>query len=141
MSGEYAAAAADTLREAGALDVVLLATGMKKGRPGTRIEVLAHPSRADALEAALFAHTTTLGVRRSDVVRRSLPREERRVTVLGHEVRVKVSRLPDGSLHGKPEFDDVRAAALATGRAARDIFELSQRALVADLGTGGADVG
>src|SRR5512132_3754318 len=46
MSGEYVAAAADALREAGALDVVLLATTMKKGRPGTRVEVLASEQRA-----------------------------------------------------------------------------------------------
>jgi uncharacterized protein (TIGR00299 family) protein len=141
LSGEYAAAAADALRDAGALDVVLLATGMKKGRPGTRIEVLTDLRRADTLEAALFTHTTTLGVRRSEVVRRALPREERRVRVLGHEVRVKVATLPDGTLRAKPEFDDVRAVALATGRAARDIFELSQRALAGDAGTGGGGGG
>ena len=136
-SGEYLAAAADVLREAGALDVVLLGTTMKKGRPGTRIEVLVQPWRADELEALLFAHTTTLGVRRSDVQRRSLPREEARVEVLGHQVRVKVARLPDGSVRGKPEFDDVRAVALATGRPARDIFSLSQQAIAARAGTGG----
>ena len=139
LSGEYVAAAADALRDAGALDVVLLATGMKKGRPGTRVEVLAHPARADALEALLFAQTTTLGVRRSDVVRRALPREERRVRVLGHEVRVKVARLPDGSVRAKPEFDDVRAVALATGRAARDIFDLSRQALAVEAGSAGTD--
>ena len=138
-SGEYLAGAVDALRDAGAADVVTLAVGMKKGRVGTRIEVLAAPSRADALEALIFAHTTTLGVRRSTVTRHALPRTVRRVTVLGHAVRVKVARLPDGAERGKPEFDDVRAAALATGRPPRDIFELALRAL-AD-GTGGAGAG
>jgi pyridinium-3,5-bisthiocarboxylic acid mononucleotide nickel chelatase len=135
LSGEYLAGAADRLREAGALDVVLLATTMKKGRPGTRIEVLAHPSRAESLEAVLFGETSTLGIRRSQVVRRALPREERRVLVLGHELRVKLARLPDGSLRGKPEYDDVRAVSLATGRPARDIFDLARQA-IADAGTG-----
>lgn len=135
LSGEYAAAAAEALREGGALDVVLLSTTMKKGRPGTRIEVLAPPARADALEALLFAHTSTIGVRRHEVVRRSLPRDERHIEVLGHPVRVKVVRLPDGTVRGKPEFDDVRAVALATGRAPRDIFELSQRLAAQDGGT------
>src|SRR5437867_11023760 len=41
MSAEYLAAAAERLRGAGALDVVLQAVVMKKGRAGTRIEVLA----------------------------------------------------------------------------------------------------
>ncbi len=127
MSGEYLSAAAEALRDAGALDVVMLATTMKKGRPGTRLEVLTPPDRADALELVLFSQTSTLGVRRSVVARRALPREEIRVQVMGHEVRVKLARLPDGSVRGKPEFDDVRSVALATGRAPRDIFELSQR--------------
>jgi uncharacterized protein (TIGR00299 family) protein len=141
LSGEYLAAAADALREAGALDVVLLATTMKKGRPGTRIEVLARPAQADALEGVIFSHTSTLGVRRSEVRRRALARDEMTVRVLGHDVRVKVARLPDGSLRGKPEFDDVRAVALATGRPARDIFDLSQQMLATRTGTGGGGEG
>ena len=143
LSGEYLAAAADALREAGALDVVLLATTMQKGRPGTRIEVLADLARADALEGLLFAHTTTLGVRRGEVTRRALPREVVRVQVLGHQVRVKVARLPDGSVRGKPEFDDVRAVALATGRPPRDIFHLAQQAAGRDgqRGTGDGENG
>ena len=136
LSGEYLAGAADSLRDAGALDVVLLATTMKKGRPGTRIEVLAHPSRADSLEGVLFAQTSTLGVRRSTVLRRALPREESRVRVLGHEIRVKLGRLPDGTVRGKPEYDDVRAVSLATGRPARDIFDLARQA-AGEAGTGG----
>jgi uncharacterized protein (TIGR00299 family) protein len=137
LAGEYVAAAAEALREAGALDVVLLPTSMKKGRPGTRVEVLASPARADALEALLFAHTTTLGVRRTELVRRVLPRDEQTVEVLGHTIRVKVARLPDGSMRAKPEFDDVRAAALATGRAPRDIFDLARQQLRDDAGTAG----
>ena len=136
LSGEYLAGAAESLRDAGALDVVLLATTMKKGRPGTRIEVLAHPSLAEALEAVLFSQTSTLGVRRSAVTRRALPREETRVRVLGHDVRVKLARLPDGTVRGKPEYDDVRAVSLATGRPARDIFDLCRQA-AGELGTGG----
>jgi len=135
-SGEYVAAAVDALREAGALDVMTLAVGMKKGRAGTRLEVLAPPALADVLEAALFAHTTTLGVRRTPLTRRVLARETRRVRVLGHDVRIKVAHLPDGGERRKPEFDDVRAAALATGRPPRDIFDLA----LAE-GTGGAGAG
>jgi hypothetical protein len=81
MAGEYLAAAADRLRGAGALDVVLVPTLMKKGRPGTRLEALVRPVDADRIEALLFAHTTTLGVRRSTVERRALAREMRTVDV------------------------------------------------------------
>jgi uncharacterized protein (TIGR00299 family) protein len=40
MTAEHIAAAADSLRDAGALDVTCITIAMKKGRAGTRIEVL-----------------------------------------------------------------------------------------------------
>ena len=128
MAGEYLAAAADALRAAGALDVVLMATTMKKGRPGTRLEVLASEERADSLERLLLTETTTIGVRRYPVSRRALPRERRLVQVLGHEVAVKLVTLPGGARRGKPEFDDVRRVAEATGRPVADIYSLAMLA-------------
>ena len=125
MSPEYLAATADILREAGALDVVLIPTTMKRGRAATRIEVLARPANADALEDILLRETTTIGVRRVGVRRRALPREERSVDVLGHKVSIKVVRLPDGSMRAKPEFSDVQRVAQQTGRPLRDIFQLA----------------
>lgn len=128
MSPEYVALAADALRAAGALDVVLLPMLMKKGRPGARLEVLARREGVEALEEAIFAHTATLGVRRAIAERRVLGREASSVQVLGHAVRVKVARGPGGSRHAKPEFDDVRRVAEATGRPARDIFLIAAKA-------------
>lgn len=122
MTGEYLAGAAERLRDAGALDVVVIPTLMKKGRPGFRLEVLARPASADALERVVLAETTTLGVRRTIVERHAVPREERTVTVAGHAVRVKVARARDGARQVKPEYEDVRRVALATGRTPRDIF-------------------
>jgi uncharacterized protein (TIGR00299 family) protein len=125
MSPEYLAAAAERLRGAGALDVVLQPVIMKKGRAGTRLEVLADPGRAMALESMLLAETTSIGVRRSVVRRRALPRDRRTVTVLGHEIALKVVQLPDGTRRAKPEFEDVQRVAQATGRVPRDIFWLA----------------
>src|SRR5262249_52715771 len=67
MSPEYLAAAAETLRAAGALDVVLQPVVMKKGRAGTRIEVLASPPNAATLESAILRETTSIGLRHSVV--------------------------------------------------------------------------
>ena len=127
MAGEYLAAAADRLRAEGALDVVLLASSMKKGRPGTRVEVLCRPADARRLEDALLTWTTTIGVRRAVVERRALGRESVTVQVAGQDIAVKVSRLPDGRLRGKPEFEDVNRVAQATGRPGADIFEEARR--------------
>jgi uncharacterized protein (TIGR00299 family) protein len=122
MTGEYLADAAERLRAAGALDVVLLSTTMKKGRPGTRVEALVRAADADRLEALLFDATTTLGVRRTAVERRALAREMLTVDVDGHPVRVKLATRVGGVPRVKPEFDDVRDVADATGRSADDIF-------------------
>jgi uncharacterized protein (DUF111 family) len=92
------------------------------------VEVLAEPSTADTIEGVLFAHTSTLGVRRSPVERRALARSVRHVEVLGHRVAIKVSTLPDGTRRVKPEFDDVARVAQSTGQPARDIFRLAAAA-------------
>ena len=128
MTPEHVAAAADSLREAGALDVTCITVAMKKGRIGTRIEVLCREVDVDRLEALVFARTTTLGVRRTRVMRRALDRDVRTVDVLGHEVRVKVSALPDGGHRSKPEYEDVRSVARATGRSLQEITTLARAA-------------
>jgi uncharacterized protein (TIGR00299 family) protein len=125
MSPEYVAAAAERARVAGALDVTLVAVTMKKGRPGTRIEILSRPEDAARFEALLLRETTTIGVRRSEVDRVILAREEATVDVLGHSVRLKVVTLSDGAQRAKPEFDDVQRVALATNRSASDIYQLA----------------
>lgn len=121
MAAEYLAAAADRVRALGALDVVLVPILMKKGRAGTRVEVLCDPDDASRLEAALLTHTTTIGVRRTAATRTVLPRLVRMVSVFGHEIALKVVSLPDGSHRAKPEFDDVDRIATATGKSHGDV--------------------
>jgi uncharacterized protein (DUF111 family) len=125
MTGEQLAAVADVLRGSGALDVVLTPTIMKKGRPGTRVEVLCRPPAADAMERALFVHSSSIGIRRSRVERSALPREERTISVLDHDVRVKVVTLPSGARRTKPEHDDLAVIAAASGRALRDVAAIA----------------
>jgi pyridinium-3,5-bisthiocarboxylic acid mononucleotide nickel chelatase len=126
MAPEYVAALSERLRAAGALDVVLVPVLMKKGRPGTRVEVICAGPEADALETLLLVHGSSIGVRRQQWSRRELPRREVTVEVAGHPVRVKVVTLPDGAARAKPEFEDVERVALATGRTAADIFQAAQ---------------
>jgi uncharacterized protein (TIGR00299 family) protein len=128
MEPEYLAGAADALRGAGALDVVLFPSLMKKGRPGARIEVLARSGDAEALERTLFAETTTIGVRRSRVQRHALPREMRSVDVRGHAVRMKIVALPDGARRVKPEYDDVARLAEVTGITLREAVTAAREA-------------
>jgi uncharacterized protein (DUF111 family) len=128
LGGEFVAGAADALRSAGALDVTLVQTLMKKGRPGIRVEVLCMLPDADRLESLLLSESSSIGVRRALVGRRALPRREIRVTVDGQAIRLKVVTLPDGTLRSKPEWDDVQAAAHALGRPALEVAERARRA-------------
>jgi uncharacterized protein (DUF111 family) len=80
---------------------------------------------ASRLEELLLVETTTIGVRRREVLRRALAREVIHITVLGHELSAKRVTLPDGRRRTKPEFADVQHVALATGRPLQDIFRLA----------------
>jgi hypothetical protein len=125
MAPEYLAAVAEGLREAGALDVCIVPTIMKRGRPGMRLEILARPVDANRLEGVLLMETSSIGLRRRCVERLALPRTTESVDVFGHAVSVKVVTLPGGGRRGKPEFSDVQRVALATGQPLQDIFRLA----------------
>lgn len=128
MTPEYLAVTADRLRAGGALDVTLHPVVMKKGRAGTRIEVLCDPSRSAALERLLLNDTTTLGVRRGTVERISLPRGTGVVQVHDRELRVKWVTRPDGRRTVKPELDDVARLAQETGRPVAAILRAAEEA-------------
>jgi uncharacterized protein (TIGR00299 family) protein len=124
----------DPLREAlflaGALDVQVWTTQMKKGRPGFRVEVTVAPAEADKATEALFRHSTTAGIRRYRAERVTLARREVEVmTADGAAVRVKVLDGPDGP-RVKPEYEDVAELARRTGRPAHEVArDLQLRAL------------
>jgi uncharacterized protein (DUF111 family) len=127
LGGEFVAGAADALRAAGALDVTLVQTIMKKGRPGVRVEVLCTLGDADRLESILLTESSSIGVRRTQVSRRALPRRTREVAVDGRVIHLKEVTLPDGTTRVKPEWDDVQQAAIALGRSAADIADRARR--------------
>jgi uncharacterized protein (DUF111 family) len=130
LSPEYLEPLRAALVEAGALDVQMWATQMKKGRIGFRVETVVPPGEADRVSEALVRHSTTAGVRRQTVERFTLPRREVEVEIGdGINVRVKVLDAPDGP-RVKPEFDDVAAVARRTGRPVHEVArDLHQRAL------------
>ena len=135
LNPEYLEPLRDALMAAGALDVQLWATQMKKGRTGFRLEIVTAESAAAAVTEALFRHSTTAGVRKWRGERVTLPRREILLTVPGGTVRVKVLEGPAG-VRVKPEFDDVAALARTLGRPIQEVaLEIRERA-VASLGTG-----
>jgi uncharacterized protein (TIGR00299 family) protein len=130
LSPEYLDPLREALFAAGALDLQVWATQMKKGRTGFRIEITVAPAESDQVTAALFRHSTTAGIRRQVAERVTLARREVEVTTEdGSAVRVKVLEGPDGP-RVKPEYEDVAAVARRTGRPAHEVArDLHNRAL------------
>lgn len=115
MSPQLMAVALDELRAAGALDVVVGAVQMKKGRPGSLVTVVAETSDEDRLARILLSETTTLGVRVHDVRRHEAGRRFETVATPFGVITVKCKVL-DGKVAGvMPEFESVRDAARAAG--------------------------
>jgi uncharacterized protein (TIGR00299 family) protein len=110
-AGEIVAHAADRLLEAGALDVSLTPIQMKKGRPGVLLTVQCRHEDADRLQQTVFEQTPTLGVRRSAVERRVLPRSRVEVqTKYGVVTGMVVGDAPAGSRFS-PEYESCRRIA------------------------------
>jgi pyridinium-3,5-bisthiocarboxylic acid mononucleotide nickel chelatase len=130
LSPEYLDPLREALVAAGAMDVQVWSTQMKKGRAGFRVEAVAAPSEVDAVADAFFRHSTTSGVRRQSAERVTLARREVQVEAAdGTRVRVKVLDAPGGP-RMKPEYDDVAALALRTGQPAHEVArDLRDRAL------------
>ncbi len=102
----------ERLFAAGARDVTLTPTIMKKGRPAITVSVLAEAALREAIAAVLFEETTTIGVRSHPVSRLKLQREIRQIATRWGDIRVKVSRREGSILTVAPEYDDCRRAAI-----------------------------
>jgi pyridinium-3,5-bisthiocarboxylic acid mononucleotide nickel chelatase len=144
LAPEYAATAHQALYDAGAADAVVHPVGMKKGRPGLRLEALVAPGRLEAVLSALFRCSSTIGARYWAVERAALGRSEETVTWRGQAIRQKVVQLPGGEVRRKPEFEDIVAAARALGltpHEARLALEAEYPARAADVTQGNTHKG
>ncbi|ACG75652.1 protein of unknown function DUF111 [Anaeromyxobacter sp. K] len=120
--GQLVARAIEAALEAGALDAWAAPLTMKKGRPGVLLGALCDEARRAAVTGALFAETTTLGVRRHAVERDALERALEPVETAYGRVRVKVARLGGRELGAHPEYEDCAACARAAGVAVREVM-------------------
>jgi pyridinium-3,5-bisthiocarboxylic acid mononucleotide nickel chelatase len=103
----------ERLFAAGARDVAITATIMKKGRPGVILSVLAEPALREQIANIMFAETSTIGIRFHPVSRLKLPRRILSVNTRYGPIRVKVSGIGSSPLTIAPEYDDCHRAALA----------------------------
>ncbi len=126
------------LRKAGGADAWCAPVTAHKGRPGMLLTVLVAPDRVDGVCAAIFAHTSTLGVRLHPVERRSLHRDSVSVQHDGGIVQVKRGYLNGAVVTVQPEYDDVKAVAESTGRPLRQIIDEVRSAVTPSVIAGSA---
>ena len=122
-----------SLAEAGARDVTVVPTTMKKARPGHLVKVIVKPEDVGAVARRLAEETGTLGVRETGaghrwVAERSFETVTLDVDGESYEVTVKVASDDAGSVYDvSAEFDDADAVAAATGLSVREVMRRAER--------------
>ncbi|VBB42730.1 conserved hypothetical protein [uncultured Desulfatiglans sp.] len=121
-SSEFMGYMMERLFGAGALDVVFIPVQMKKNRPGTQVQVMAHPVRKDDLTRILFEESLTLGVRVRMCEREVLEREVVTVESPWGPLEVKRVKGPGGRWRLVPEYEACRAVAVGRRVPLRDVY-------------------
>jgi pyridinium-3,5-bisthiocarboxylic acid mononucleotide nickel chelatase len=124
----------EDLMSAGALDVSVTPTLMKKGRPGHLISVLSPPELAARLADHLLRHSTTLGVRVTSAQRVTAERRTVEVNTPLGVARVKVKEFGGKPVDASPEYEDCRRISLETGMDLREVMRVITEAARKELG-------
>ena len=109
----------------GAMDVAVAPLMMKKQRPGIRLWALVRPEAVAVVRDTLLAESTALGLRLREVERWSLPRSWHAVDTPYGRVRIKAAWRDGALVNAAPEYEDCRAAALASGVPLKRVFAVA----------------
>ncbi|ADD46075.1 nickel pincer cofactor biosynthesis protein LarC [Stackebrandtia nassauensis] len=101
------------LLAAGASDAWLTPILMKKGRPAHTLSVLCGHDVEARVRSAIFAHTSTIGLRVNEVGKHALDREYGSIVLDGQTIGVKLARDDGRIVNVSVEHADVEAAATA----------------------------
>lgn len=125
LTGEEIGSVYAPLFAAGALDIIYLPGVMKKNRPGGLLQVLCRKQDLDQVQACFVDQTMTLGLRRREMERLILPRQnENRETKWG-PIESKVVSWQDHKW-SRPEFEALQELAQKTGRSVVQLRYLLQ---------------
>jgi uncharacterized protein (TIGR00299 family) protein len=122
----------ESLQAAGARDVSVIPTTMKKSRPGHLVKVIVKPEDARRVARRLAIETGTLGVRETGarhrwVADREFETVEIEVEGTEYEVAVKIASDSEGEVYDvSAEYDDASAVAAETGVAVREVMRQTE---------------
>lgn len=111
----------EKMLEKGAKDVFLSQIIMKKGRPGIILSVLCESGLVQELEKSIFSETTTIGLRKYDVVRTVLNRETQVISTKFGKMSVKKVNL-GGRLLIRPEFEECKRVAMENNMSLKEVY-------------------
>ncbi len=120
----------DELLAAGAKDVVIIPSTMKKGRSGSIVQVIGKPQDSESLARKIIEETGSLGVRIIPIKHRLIAQREMRVVdikIKGREFSagIKIARdLRGVLLNISAEFEDCRNISHESGIPVRDVIRL-----------------
>ncbi len=125
MNPEFFENVEEKLLENGALDVWINNINMKKSRPGFLLSVLSPLDRDvfQNLKKIIFEETSTIGFRRQQIERISLPREIKTVNTEFGEVKVKIAYKDSEIVNIAPEYEDCKRLSKETGVSLKKIHE------------------
>jgi uncharacterized protein (TIGR00299 family) protein len=133
MAPNLIAALCEDLMAAGALDVSVTPTLMKKGRPGHLVTVMSPPELAAKLSDHLIRHSTTLGVRITRAERVIASRRVIEVRTSLGSAHVKVKEIGGKAVDVAPEYEDCRRISRETGVDLREVMRLVSEAARKEL--------
>ena len=131
-SGEVLGYVMEKLFEAGARDVHYTPVFMKKNRPAWQLNVICREEDIEKLEHIIFRETTTIGIRRIEMERTVLRREEKTVSTVFGEAQVKVCEAR-GVKRFYPEYEGVSKLAKESGMTFAQVYQMVQRQCMDDL--------
>lgn len=124
ITGEELGYLMEKLYEEGAREVHFMPVYMKKNRPGTEVVVICDADKREVMESIIFKHTTTIGIRYTEMQRTVLRRFSEVASTEYGNVDIKTVILPDGTVRKYPEYESLKKIAHKTGMSIADIRKL-----------------
>ena len=128
MTPEAVGFATELLMDSGALDVFTTPITMKKNRPAILLTCLCRPDDKNEMTRLIFEHTATLGIRYQSMKREVLDYTLYPVSTPYGDIRIKTAA-GFGVVKEKPEYEDVRAAALRNGVSFSEVYAAAVAAM------------
>ncbi len=128
MPGEMLGYAMDKLFQAGAVDVYFTSIQMKKERPGTMISAIVPELNLLPVESVFFNQTTTFGIRKHKVARKTLTREFKEFDSPLGKIQMKIGTLNGDIKSISPEYEDCKKIAEEKGIPLKQVYNTISQA-------------